>query len=26
MEPAELAAWTMVANAILASDPVIVKD
>ncbi|MBM4110782.1 MAG: DUF1553 domain-containing protein [Phycisphaerae bacterium] len=26
LEPAELAAWTMVANAILASDPVIVKD
>jgi len=26
LEPVELAAWTMVANAILASDPVIVKD
>jgi hypothetical protein len=26
MEPVELAAWAMVANAILASDPVIVKD
>jgi hypothetical protein len=26
LDPSELAAWTMIANAILASDPVIVKD
>lgn len=26
IEPAELAAWTMLANALLASEPVIVKD